>query len=168
MSNDGNEPSAPGRGLRFIKEVGAQKRQLASWLEVSTEWRGGFLVQRIAQELSSAHSDQQLALIAAQLWLERQALETALRESGERISVADAAAFTSAALKAYRKAKWGKGGKARNAETTEMKSDALAAWDARDANVSSMTAFARYNHRKFNVKERTLYKWISDYEKTKP
>lgn len=172
MSEEEKEPSEPGLGLRSIMEMIELKRQLADWAYANEEWRGSFRVQQIAKALMSEQSNEQIALMAAQLWLERQALETAveilIRKSGEQISVADAAAFTSAALKAYSKTKWGKGGKARNAESTKMKGDALAAWDAHGANVSSMAAFSRARHKDFGVAERTLYGWIREHRRDKP
>lgn len=171
MSEEEKEPSTVGFGVRFIREKNEQMRQLAAWLEGCADWREGFRVQQLAKGLLSTYPSEQLALISAQLWLERQVLETAaetlIQKSGERITVADAAAFTSAALKAYSKTKWGKGGRARNAESTKMKGDALAAWDAHGANVSSMAAFARARHKDFGVAERTLYEWIREHRRAK-
>jgi hypothetical protein len=101
------EPSAKGFGLRLITENIEQKKLLAAWLEDSAAWREGFQVQHLAQWVSSELRDEQLALIVAQLWLERQslraALETAIRGLDGKISVADAAAFTFQALKAKQK-----------------------------------------------------------------
>lgn len=107
MSAEEKEAPATGFGVRLIVENIEQKKQLAAWLEGSADWRDGFQVQHLAKWLSSEYPDERLALIVVQLWLERQslrsALETEIRESGGKISVADAAAFAFQALKAKQK-----------------------------------------------------------------
>lgn len=162
------KPSAPGLGMELFIKVGAQKRQLASWLELSAERRrDSFLVQKLGEELLKNHSSEQLALIAAQSWLERQALETVIRESGDQIPVASAAAFTSKALKLFSKAKWGKGGRARNAETTKLKHRLREEWDAQKHEYESRADFARIVSKREGMIERTLYDWITEHERAK-
>lgn len=107
MSEEEKEVLAPGFGVRFIREKNERMRQLAAWLEGSEAWREDYRVQQLAQGLLSAYPNEPLSLICAQLWLEVQALrstlETEIRQSGGKISIADAAAFTSLALKTKQK-----------------------------------------------------------------
>ncbi|WP_312723664.1 hypothetical protein [Stutzerimonas kunmingensis] len=168
MSEEEMKPAAARLGMGLIKEVGTHRRQLSSWVELSAERRGGnFLVQELGEELLKNHSSEQLALIAAQFWLERQALATAIQESGSHISVADAAAFTSEALKAFSKAKWGKGGRARTAESTKRKHTLLKEWDAQKHEYVSRADFARIVSKREGMIERTLYDWITKHERAK-
>lgn len=57
--------------------------------------------------------------------------------------------------------------RSRHKETNNQKAAAQADWAANGHAFSSRTAFARNNHRKYDVTERTLCEWIADYEKSK-
>src|SRR5690606_519849 len=115
MSGKGMQATGPGLGTRLLKEVAEQKRQIAAWLEASAESRDSFVARKVGEGLLKKYSTEQLALIAAQVWLERQALMTLVGKQDKLISISDAAAFASAAIKAHSKEKWGRGGRARRA-----------------------------------------------------
>lgn len=51
---------------------------------------------------------------------------------------------------------------ARHQETNQSKRKAVADWKTNSAKYSSKAAFARANHRRYSVTERTLNKWISE------
>jgi hypothetical protein len=54
---------------------------------------------------------------------------------------------------------------ARHKNTNDSKVAAQAEWASMGKKLSSRAAFARLNHKKYDVTERTLYSWITDYEK---
>jgi len=56
---------------------------------------------------------------------------------------------------------------ARHKETSRSKSEALRCWDATGAAFSTRTAFARNKCRCYGVTEKTLYSWITAYERLK-
>lgn len=75
--------------------------------------------------------------------------------------------IVSFALKSYRKHAWGKGGKAKHAETEAQKRKLLAEWDASSKNYSSQAAFIRHVGKRERVKESTLGTWIREHKKAK-
>lgn len=166
-------------------------------MEISSEAQYHEVTERLAKELLQAHTPEQLAVIAAQhliyvdtlkqceaktprLGLVRtksrviQMTEEDLQSTLASVTARLTADFTEQttkivgfALKSYRKHAWGKGGKAKNAETEIQKRKLLAEWDATSKNYSSQAAFIRHVGRREGVKERTLGDWIRGHKKTK-
>ncbi|MCY1375374.1 hypothetical protein D9M69_627850 [compost metagenome] len=56
---------------------------------------------------------------------------------------------------------------ARHKDTNRLKQKALIEWDATGASYSSRAAYARHNHKKYDVTERVFYGWIAEHEKAK-
>lgn len=166
-------------------------------MEISSEAQYHDVTERLAKELLQTHTPEQLAVIAAQHLIYVDALkqseaqtprlglrrakdriismtEEDLQRALEKVAAGITADLTeqttkivSSALKSYRKHAWGKGGKAKHAETEAQKHKLLAEWDAKGKNYSSQAAFMRLVGKREGVKERTLGDWIRKHKKTK-
>ncbi len=87
-------------------------------------------------------------------------------ELKNKLSQEQVVQVTSTVLDAFKKAKFGKAGKARAAKHYD-KSQALADWETKGHNFSSPRAFSELEQRKYNVKSETLYRWILEHRKLK-
>ncbi|AZC88381.1 hypothetical protein C4K29_2078 [Pseudomonas chlororaphis subsp. piscium] len=56
---------------------------------------------------------------------------------------------------------------ARHKKTNDSKVAAQAEWASVGEKLSSRAAFSRLNHKKYDVTERTLYSWITEYERSR-
>jgi hypothetical protein len=166
-------------------------------MEISSEAQYHEVTERLAKELLQTHTPEQLAVIAAQHLIYVDVLkqseaetprlglmrakdrvipmtEEDLQRAMESVAAGLTADFTEQttkivnfALKSYRKYAWGKGGKAKHAETEAQKRDLLAEWDKTSKNYSSQAAFIRHVGRREGVKESTLGTWIREHKKAK-